>query len=111
VKPKHGSRDWTKLNARELAAATAEFDREFVIDEFKPLTPAQRRQWNRIRRRAGRPRVGRGAKVVSVSIERSLLEEADRFCRRKRVSRALLIALGLRTVLAEASRHRRRRAG
>lgn len=33
------------------------------------------------RRKVGRPRVGKGAKIVPISIERTLLDKADRFAR------------------------------
>ncbi|MCG3125508.1 MAG: hypothetical protein CHACPFDD_00331 [Phycisphaerae bacterium] len=83
---------------------TAEFDREFVINSFAEPDPAARRRWQRARRKRGRPTVGEGAKVVSVSIERRLLARADRLAKKKRVSRAALISRGLRAVLAAEGR-------
>ena len=95
------SKPFTQMNAEELAEATAEFDREFVIDSFHPLTPEARARWERAKRKPGRPKLGKGSKVISVSVEKSLLERCDRLAKRKRVSRASLIARGLRRVLAE----------
>ena len=57
----------------------------------------------RDKRKRGRPRVGRGVRVISVSIEIGLLARADALARRLHISRAALIARGLRTVLAEES--------
>jgi len=88
------------MNTDELAAATAEFDQEFVIDKCRSLTKSERAQWQRMKRKRGRPIVGNGAKVVAISIERDLLNRCDRFAKKKRVSRASLIARGLRAVLA-----------
>lgn len=76
----------------------AEFDKEFIADTFAPLKPADKTRWTRAKKR-GRPRLGKGVKVISVSIEQSLLNRADRAARRKGVSRASLIAAGLEVVL------------
>ena len=86
--------------ARDLEALTAGLDREFVADAFGPLSPAAERLWRRAKRKRGRPRIGKGAKVVSVSIERGLLERSDRLADRLGTSRARLIAAGLERLLA-----------
>lgn len=43
-----------------------------------PLSAAEQKQWDRAKRqlRAGRPRVGGGAKRVAITIERGLLDRA-----------------------------------
>ena len=87
-------------SANELARLTAEFDRENVIDEFHALSPAGRRRWANVRRKPGRPRKGRGVKVISVSVERTLLARSDAVARRMGVTRAGLIERGLKAVLA-----------
>ena len=78
----------------------AKYDREFIIDEARPLTPAERRLWQRAVRKRGRPVQGRGAQVISVSKKKGLLQQADALAKRKRITRAKLIARGLRAVLA-----------
>jgi hypothetical protein len=40
-----------EMNTQELAAATAEFDQEFIADTFHPLTPEQREIWESARRK------------------------------------------------------------
>jgi hypothetical protein len=50
-----------QMNKSELAHATKEFDQEFIADKARPMTPAERAQDQRARRRR-RPRVGKGAK-------------------------------------------------
>jgi hypothetical protein len=92
------------MNTEELAAATAEFDEEMIIDQTRPLTPAERARWERIRRKPGRPRVGRGATVISVSVERALLERSDALAKSMGLTRARLIARGLKAVLAAEGR-------
>ena len=88
------------LSPAEKERVAAQYDREFVIDECRPLTAAERAQWQRAKRKPGRPVEGRGAQVISVSVERGLLALADQLARHKRISRAKLIARGLRAVLA-----------
>ncbi len=84
-----------------LEEASAEFDREFVADSFGPLTAEAKRRLRRARRKRGRPRIGAGSKAVSVTIEKGLLKQIDRVARRRKTTRARLIARGLRVVLRE----------
>ena len=100
AKDQKPAKPYWEMNTEELAAATAEFDREFVIDEFKPLTPAQRAKWERLQRKPGRPKVGTGVKVISFSIEPGLLDRADRLAKKLKISRAQLVHRGLEAVLA-----------
>ncbi|MEW6250370.1 MAG: hypothetical protein AB1716_06970 [Planctomycetota bacterium] len=88
-----------ELSDAQKEREVAKYDREFIIDEARPLTRAERADWNRIKRKRGRPAQGRGAKVISVTVERSLLEKADALAKKK-ITRARLIARGLRAVLA-----------
>ena len=90
---------YEQMTAAELARATAEFDREFVADSFAAASPGERRWFERARRKPGRPREGRGARVISVSVEGELLERADALARDLGVTRARLIARGLKAVL------------
>ena len=93
------TKPYTEMTAKELAKATAKFDKEFVIDESREATPKEKAQWQRKRRR-GRPRTGKGVRVVSVSIESGLLERADRLAKKLKLRRTQLIARGLEEVLA-----------
>ena len=95
---KRGRFEPTSVN--ELAEETARYGREMAIDEFGPLTPATRGRWLRARRKPGRPRRGRGAKVISVSVEGELLSRSDTLARNLGLSRAGLIERGLKAVLA-----------
>jgi hypothetical protein len=92
-----------KLPDEEKERQWKEFDKEFIADTFKPLTPAQRALWERAKRR-GRPIVGQGAKVISLSVERQLLKQADARAKALGISRAELVAQGLRAVLAKKPR-------
>ncbi len=89
---------WEEMNAKQLAAATAEFDGS-VIDRTRPMNAAERARWKAAKGKRGRPRVGKGAKAVSVTIEAGLLEKADRMAKKMGLTRAQLIARGLVEVL------------
>jgi hypothetical protein len=91
--------DFSRMTVEELAAATAEFDREMAISRSRALTPSERRTWQEARRKPGRPRRGAGVKVISVSVERGLLSKSDALASRLGISRAALIEHGLRLVL------------
>ena len=67
-----------------------------------PLTPRQRAAWRNFKK-LGRPKVGKGIKVISVSVEKGLLEKVDRYARRQGISRAQLIAQGMRAVIGSAA--------
>jgi hypothetical protein len=90
--------------ATELAEDTARYEREMVIDEFGPMTAAARARWARAKRKPGRPRRGKGAKVISVSVERGLLSRSDALAKGLGLSRAGLIERGLQAVLATEGR-------
>jgi hypothetical protein len=87
------------MTTDELAAATAEFDREMIIDSSRPMSPKDRALWERARRKVGRPRRGKGAKVISVSIEQGLLDRTDALARKMGLPRAALIEKSLRAAL------------
>lgn len=92
------------MTAAELDAEVAEFDKESLVDYgFKPLTPEQRKLWERAKRkgRPGRPRIGQGSKRVLVSIEGGLLKEADRFAKKHGLTRAALVSQALKQVLGK----------
>ncbi|MBN2129574.1 MAG: hypothetical protein JW741_08755 [Sedimentisphaerales bacterium] len=66
---------------------TAEFDREFVADAFRPPSPQARAKWRKPGCKRGRPPEGRGAKVVPASIEKGLLERSDKLARQMGITR------------------------
>jgi len=90
-----------EMTADELAAATKEFDQEGVADTFDAMTPTEEAVWQAaVRKRPrGRPVNGRGVKVISLGIEAGLLERADALAKKRRISRATLVAEGLEAVL------------
>ena len=95
-----------KMTESQKAAAIREFDREFIAETFSAPGPRQRDLWRRAKSKKpiGRPRRGKGCQVISLSIERSLLKEADAFARRSGISRAALVERGLKRELATKSK-------
>ena len=92
------------MNGKELAAATSEFDREMVVDRFGPMTRENRARFERARTKRGRPRQGRGAQAISVTVEGRLLAETDALAKALGITRAGIIARGLKAVLAAEGR-------
>ena len=95
---------YARMTVDDLRSETAEFDKEMVVAKSKPLTAEERAWWERVRRLPGRPRRGRGAKVISVSLEQELLARSDALAKNLGISRALLIERGLKAVLAAEGR-------
>ena len=89
---------YSEMTTSELRKATQEFDREWTGPGLpgKPLTAV-----DRDRKARGRPMVGKGAKIVPVSIERELLTQADAFAQRHKLKRSEMVAKGLRLVMAK----------
>jgi hypothetical protein len=89
------------MTTAELRAATKEFDQptDGVRLPGRPLTRRQRATFERARR--GRPKIGNGVKVISVSVEGSLLKRADARAKAEHMTRARLIAEGLELRLAK----------
>jgi hypothetical protein len=76
--------------------------------DTRALTREERELWERAKRKRGRPRTGKGVRVISLSVERGLLEKADAFAKEHGMTRAALFAKGLEAVVGNG---RRRRAG
>ncbi len=95
---------YEKMSARELHTASAAFDKDMIVDQSRPLTAEELAWWKRVRRQPGRPRRGRGSKVISVSVEQDLLAQTDVLARSLGISRALLVQRGLKAVLAAEGR-------
>lgn len=78
----------------------AELNDPAVASTFKPLTGGARKEWNRAKRKPGRPKVGAGSRRVQITMEQRLLGRADQFAREKGMTRSELIARSLEMALA-----------
>jgi hypothetical protein len=92
-----------QMDAAELNAEVAKFDREFIADTAKPLTAKERLADLKAKRKRGRPRVGKGARRVLVTIESELLRRSDVYAAHHGLSRSALVARGLQQVLRKTS--------
>lgn len=88
-----------RMTASELDAVVAELERPIPLSETRPMTPQERNRWQRIKRAPGRPRRGKGVRVISLSVEQTLLDKADSAAKRAGISRAALFEIGLKAVL------------
>jgi tRNA(Met) C34 N-acetyltransferase TmcA len=82
------------------SAAFARLTTEELVKQFRPMTPEQRARWNRAK--AGRPRKSTELKAVRVlfTIDPKLLKQADAYAQSHGLTRAQLIATGIRRVMA-----------
>lgn len=94
-----------RMNAAELAEATKEFDGELPAGSDglpgRPLNAVERRAWKRVKRKMGRPKIGKGVKRVMISLESGLLKRSDGFARKHHMSRSQMISTSLRRLIAE----------
>ncbi len=95
------SKPYWEMKTTELAAATREFDDPFVVDQSRPLTPAEQKEWHKVSRKRGRPKLGQGFKRVSVSLEQGLLKRVTDLAKNRRISRSALVAKALEQALAQ----------
>jgi hypothetical protein len=80
----------------EIEAETA----EERLAKSRPLNASERAAWNAFRRKAGRPNMGKnGVEKVSISVEQSLLKEADRYARKHKLNRSELFRQGVERLI------------
>jgi hypothetical protein len=93
---------FASLSAAEKEDVYHRLDDPDIALKAKPLSPAMKKLWKRAKGKAGRPRVGRGAARVLLSIERGLLDQADAFAIRRKMTRSELFSCGVRAMLRRA---------
>ncbi len=93
------NKNYWEMNAAELADATRTFDKEFSARKAKPLSAADR-LLHRKSAKPGRPRVGKGAYRINITVEQQLLAKTDRFAKNHGLTRSQLIAHALRHEMA-----------
>ena len=97
-------KNYGEMTLDELREATREYDRELPVcpDGLpgRPMNAAERRQWNRFRKKLGRPKLGKGVKRVMISLESDLLKKSDRYAKQHNLNRSQLISAGLRRLMA-----------
>lgn len=103
-RPPRRPKSWGDMNTEELAAATAEFDKEDLAPP-KPLRGEKLRRYRHAMRKRGRPRIGKGSQAITVTLEKELLSRTDRTAKRRGITRSQLIALAL-TAEVQPSNHK-----
>ena len=100
---KNAHKNYDEMTTAELRAATREFDRELPAGPDglpgRPLNLAERKQWRAVRRKMGRPRIGKGVKRVLISLEEDLLKRSDVYAKRHHLNRSQMISAGLRKLM------------
>ena len=97
------SKPYWEMTTAQLRQATRDLDQEFALERLaRPAPPEEVAKLAMARRKRGRPPTGRGAKPISVTVERTLLGRCDTLARQQGITRAQLIARGIRAVLAAA---------
>lgn len=76
---------------------------EKLLAESKPLTTRQRARWNKIKKNlGGRPKLSKeGTEIVSVTVEKGLLRQADAYAKSHGMKRSELVRTGLKLALAK----------
>jgi len=87
-----------KMSIAELDRLGAEAEK-VTFENTRPLTAEARRALERAAGKGGRPRVGAGAKRINITVEKTLLDKADAYARRYGLSRAAVVAQGLKALV------------
>ena len=87
-----------KMSRAELDALGEEAE-ALTFENTRPLSADGRRALARAASKGGRPRIGAGAQRINVTVERGLLKQVDAFAHKIGVSRAALVAEGLRKLV------------
>jgi hypothetical protein len=114
-KPKATAMKKQKLSDIEKFIALPDSEKERIVKELesesfeesiarsRPLNAKERQQWRRFKAKMGRPKVGNGAKTISLTVEKTLLKQADAYAKQHGISRAKLVAQGLQAVMGSAA--------
>jgi hypothetical protein len=95
-------REFQALSTGEKDKVWEYYDREIPMSESRPLNAKERAQFERVRGRSvGRPKIGKGAKVVAVTMEKGFLSRVDAYAKQHALKRSEMITRGLRLVMGD----------
>jgi hypothetical protein len=100
MKSKKPSKPYWEMTTDELREATKQFDEEFVGDKARPLSPEMKARWERAKAKGAPPANGKTEAHIAVCVDKALLDRCMALAKKKRLSRDVLIARGLRALLA-----------
>ena len=109
-KPKSEYERFMALSDAQKDAEVAKYDSPPAVNKRglpgRPLRASDKALHRRAASRGGRPKIGRGAVIVPISIERGLLEQVNSFARINHLKRSQMVAEGLKLLMSS-----RRKAG
>jgi len=95
--------EFDALSAKEKAKVAKYYAGGHHRSELRPLNGAERAQVKAERKKMGRPKLGRhGVKVISLSVERDLLQRADAYAKQRGLKRSELVTHALIRLLPKA---------
>jgi hypothetical protein len=97
---KNPQKPYWEMTTEELREATKEFDEEFVADRAKPMTAKMKAQWELAKAKLPHDEDEKTEQTVTVRLDKALLERCTALAKKKRLSRDVLVARGLRALLA-----------
>jgi hypothetical protein len=95
-------RDFDALPDGEKERIYHEIDRmtpEEWDAQTRPPNAAERAVLKQVQAKLGRPRTGQGVQTIALTVEKGLLKRADAYAAALGISRAQLVARGLKSVL------------
>lgn len=95
-KRRTGTLNVGRMTPAQLEKLYAQAEKITPQTRSRPLSTADRA----LHRRAGRPPIGAGAERINITVERELLRQADAYARSHGLTRAALVAAGLRQIIA-----------
>jgi len=88
-----------KMNEAQLDRLGAQAEKVKYANT-RPLTAAALRVLAKAANKGGRPRIGAGAQRINITVERTLLKTVDAYARKHGLTRAAVLAEGLRRLVA-----------
>lgn len=100
----------TRKLTGEVFDALPDAEKEQIFEELDRMTPTQLRRTfkpmprqERLRhlrpKKSGRPKIGKGVKVISLRLERGLLKRADAYAKANGMKRSEMVTTGLELVM------------
>jgi uncharacterized protein (DUF4415 family) len=97
---KNPKKPYWEMTTEELREATKEFDEEFVADRAKPMSAKMKAKWELAKAKLPSAEDGASEQTVSIRLDKALLDRCTALAKKKRLSRDVLVARGLRALLA-----------
>jgi hypothetical protein len=91
---------YVAMKTREFAQINPEMDQEDGGELSRPLSASERARQRRSKLKPPRPKITKGVKLISLSLEQGLLTRVDKAAKKLRLSRAQLVSKGLEFLLA-----------